>query len=94
MATFFMFGKYSAESLKKISGKRTQSAINLINKFGGKVEGMYALLGEMDLVFITSFPGIEQAMKASVSLSKLTGISFTTSPAVTVKEFDEIMAQV
>jgi uncharacterized protein with GYD domain len=93
MTTFFMFGKYSAESLKKISRKRTESALNLIKQLGGKVEGMYALLGETDLVFITTFPGIEQAMKASVSLSKLTGISFTTSPAVTVKEFDKIMTK-
>ena len=94
MTTFFMFGKYSAESLKKISGKRTQSALNLIKKFGGKAEGMYALLGEMDLIFITTFPKIEQAMKASVGLSKLTGISFTTSPALPIKEFDKIMAKV
>jgi uncharacterized protein with GYD domain len=94
MTTFFMFGKYSVESLKKISGKRTQSAVNLIKKFGGKTEGMYALLGKTDLVFITTFPRIEQAMKASVGLSKLTGISFTTSPALPIKEFDKIMTKV
>ena len=94
MTTFFMFGKYSVESLKKISGKRTQSAVNLINKFGGKTERMYALLGKTDLIFITTFPGIEQAMKASVGLSKLTEISFTTSPALPIKEFDKIMTKV
>jgi uncharacterized protein with GYD domain len=94
MATFFMFGKYSVESLKKISGKRTVAVVNLIKKFGGKVEGMYALLGETDLAFILTFPGMEQAMKASISLSKLTGISFKTYPAVTVKDFDKIMAKV
>jgi len=94
MATFFLFGKYSDESLKKISGKRTVAIANLIKKFDGKVEGMYALLGETDLIFITIFPGIEQAMKASVGMSKLTGISFKTYPAVTVEEFDKIMAKV
>jgi uncharacterized protein with GYD domain len=55
---------------------------------------MYALLGKTDLVFITTFPRIEQAMKASVGLSKLTGISFTTSSALPIKEFDKIMTKV
>ena len=55
---------------------------------------MYALLGEKDLVIILTFPGVEEAMKASVALSKLTGVSFTTSPAVTVEEFDKMMTEV
>jgi len=93
MATFLMFGKYSAESIKGISGKRTQKTISLIKKLGGEVKGMYALLGEKDLVFIVTLPGTEQAIKASVGLSKVTGISFTTSPAVTVEEFDKILAE-
>lgn len=94
MATFFMFGKYSAEASKQISSKRTEEAVNLIKKFGGEVKGMYALLGEKDLVFILTFPGVEQAMKASVALSKLTGISFTTLPAITIEDFDKLMAGV
>ena len=94
MATFFMFGRYTAEALKGISPKRTKDAEILIKKFGGKVESVYALLGEKDLVFILTFPGMEQAMKASVALSKLTGIAFTTFPAVTVEDFDKLMAEV
>lgn len=94
MATFLMFGKYSSEAAKGVSSKRTKEATRLIKKFGGDVKGMYALLGEKDLVFILSFPGIEDAMKASVALNKLTGIAFTTSPAVTVEEFDKLMAVV
>ena len=93
MATFFMFGRYTPEALKGISAKRTKDAENLVKKFGGKVESVYALLGEKDLVFICSFPGMAQAMKASVALSKRTAISFTTSPAVTVREFDRLMAK-
>jgi len=45
-------------------------------------------------VAITTFPGVEQAMKASVAISKTTGISFTTSPAVPVEEFDKLMTDV
>ncbi len=94
MATFFMFGRYSAEAIKGMSAKRTKEAEGLFKKYGGKVEAMYALLGEKDLVFILTFPGMEQAMKASVALSKATGISFTTLPAVTVEEFDKLISEV
>jgi uncharacterized protein with GYD domain len=89
-----MLGKYSSESLKGISSGRTDKALKLINKFGGEVKSMYALLGEIDLVFILTFPDVEKAMQASVALNKLTGISFTTLPAVTVKEFDKVMSKV
>lgn len=94
MATFFMFGKYSLEALKEMSADRTDRVVNLIKSLGGKVNSIYALLGEKDLVLIVSFPGIEQAMKASVALGKSTGISFTTSQAVTVEEFDRMIAEV
>jgi hypothetical protein len=53
----------------------------------------FLLLGEQDLLFVANFSGIEQAMKDSVALSKSTGISFTTSPAVTVEEFDKMIAE-
>ncbi|MFB0521443.1 MAG: GYD domain-containing protein [Desulfatiglandales bacterium] len=93
MGTFLIFGKYSSEALREISAERTQKAGNLIKKFGGEVTSMYALLGEQDLLFVANSSGIEQAMKASVALSKSTGISFTTSPAVTVEEFDKMIAE-
>ncbi len=92
MATFFMFGKYSPEALKEMSAERTDKAVSLIKKFGGEVNSMYALLGEQDLVLIADFPELEQAIKASVALTKMTGVSFTSSPAVPVEEFDKMIA--
>jgi uncharacterized protein with GYD domain len=89
-----MLGKYSSESLKGISSGRTDKALNLIKKFGGEVKSMYALLGEIDLVFILTFPDVEKAMQASIALNKLTGISFTTLPAISVEEFDKVMSKV
>jgi len=89
-----MFGKYSTESVKKIRADRTDKSLSLIKEFGGEVRSMYALLGEIDTAFILTFPGVEKAMQASVALNKLTGISFTTLPAVTVEEFDRLMAKV
>lgn len=53
---------------------------------------MYATLRENDLIFITDFPAYERSMKASLAVTKMTGISFTTSPALTVEEFDKLTA--
>lgn len=92
MATFLMFGKYSAASVKGISKKRTQKVSEVTKKLGGKVLASYALLGCHDLVFIVDLPDTAKAMKASIELAKATGIGFTTSPAVTVDEFDKIVA--
>ena len=94
MATFVMIGKYSLEALKGMSTDRTDKGISLIKKHGGEVKSMYALLGEKDLVFIVDFPDVKQAMGASVALSKATGISFATSQAVPVEEFDKLIGEV
>jgi uncharacterized protein with GYD domain len=63
----------------------------LIAENGGKVLSGYALLGESDLVLIVDLPGTAEAMKTSIGLAKLLGISFTTAPAVSVEEFDTLM---
>ena len=94
MATFIVFGTYSLEGMKGMSPERTKKATELVKKFGGEVKAMYALLGKTDLVAIVDFPGTEQAMQASVALTKFTGIQFTTSPAVPVEVFDKLMAEV
>ena len=91
MATFIMFGKYSSESIEKINAKRTEEAVNLIKRLGGEVKSMYALLGEHDLLFIVDLPGTEEVIKASIALSKMTGISFSTSPAMSVEAFDQLV---
>jgi uncharacterized protein with GYD domain len=90
--TFCMFGKYSSKSVKEISAERTVKASALFEAVGGKVKAGYALLGETDLLLIVELPGVEEAMKASVELNKLLGISFTTAPAVSMEKFDQLFA--
>ena len=94
MATYLVLGKYSSEGLAGMSAERTDKAEDLAKKLGGKVKAMYALLGEYDIAAIVEFPGTEQAMQASVAMSKLTKIAFTTLPAVDVEDFDKLMAEV
>ena len=92
MKTFFMFGKYTPEAIREMSVERTQQAISEIRNLGGEITAMNALLGEYDLLFCVTLPDIEDAIKASVALHKLTGITFSTSPAVTVETFDQLMS--
>lgn len=94
MSTFFMYGKYSPEAIKGISPERTRKATALIEKFGGKVNSIYALLGRYDLVLIVDLPSVQDVMKCSLSLNKLTGISFSSLPAITVEDFDKITAEI
>jgi uncharacterized protein with GYD domain len=91
MATYFMFGQYSPASVGKISASRTADATAVIGDCGGKVKAGYALLGKIDLVLIVDFPSNDAAMKASVALSKLLDIGFTTAPALSVEEFDKLV---
>ncbi len=90
MATYFMFGKYSQEALKGISGERTEKCKSLIKGLGGEVKSIYALLGVYDLVLIVELPGTKEIMKASVLMAKESGISFATAEAIPVADFDKL----
>lgn len=93
MATFLMLGRYSPEAAKGITAARTGQVESLIRKFGGELKSAYALLGKYDLAMIVELPGVEEQMKASLALQKLTGISFLSFPAVTVEQFDRLASQ-
>jgi uncharacterized protein with GYD domain len=94
MATYIFFGSYSSDAIKGISGKRTEKARELFQSLGGSLNAVYAVLGAYDLVLIAEVPGIKEAMKASLALNKQSGISFTTMPAVSVEEFDNLAAEI
>jgi uncharacterized protein with GYD domain len=91
METFLMLGKYSNEGLREIGPDRTKSARQLISELGGKVKSMHALLGGYDVVIIAELPNTKTAMKASMGISLLTGITFNSYPALSVEDFDKIM---
>ena len=94
MATYLLFGQYSQDALKDISAKRTEKARAVIEKYGGSVKAGYALLGDNDLVIVLDAPDTAAVMKISVGLSKMTGIGFTSAPAVSFEEFDQFMDEV
>jgi len=88
-----MFGTYTAAAEKKISSKRTKHANAVIKELGGKVLAEYVMLGKPDLLLIVELPSIDAVIKASVELTELTGISFTTEPALPVAKFDKLFAK-
>jgi uncharacterized protein with GYD domain len=94
MATYFMFGSYTPDALKGISASRTKKADALIQKLGGKVISLHALLGDKDLVLIVDFPGVEELTKASIGLARLTGVSFSTAQAIPIERFDNLIAEI
>ncbi|ODS41620.1 MAG: hypothetical protein A7315_01075 [Candidatus Altiarchaeales archaeon WOR_SM1_79] len=91
MAKYVMLGRYSVEGIKGISKERTKKVTDEIKKAGGKVDAMYAMLGNYDLCFVVDFPGNAEAMKTSVNIAKATGIGFRTLPAIPAEEFDRIV---
>jgi uncharacterized protein with GYD domain len=86
-----MLGKYSIEAIRGINPERTKKALKTIKKLGGRVESLYTLLGCYDLAAMVDFPKNADVIKASIALTRVTGIAFTTFPAMTVEEFDKIV---
>lgn len=93
MTTFVMLGRMHGESMKDINPQRTVEALALIKKYGGEFKSGYVMLGKYDLILILELPNKEQAIKTSVGLSRLLGVTFTTSPAITFDEFDKLMME-
>ena len=91
MATYFMFGKYSGKAMKDMGAERTEKAKSIIKENGGETKGMYALLGQTDLVLIVDLPDLQSAVKTSIALTRATRIDFSTSPAMAVEEFDQLL---
>ena len=92
MATYIMLGKYSPDALGRISADRTWEALAQIKENGGEPKATWVTLGGTDVVAVMDLPDTEHALRTSIGLSKLLGISFTTLPAVTAEEFDKLMA--
>lgn len=93
MATFFMFGRYSKQALEGVSVDRTRQAHQVVEKLGGKIKAIYALLGEYDLVIIAELPHMAEAMQASITLKRLSEISFFTAAAMPIEEFDQMVGE-
>ena len=91
MSRYLILGKYSIAGIKGASAGRTKKAVSIIRKNGGRVDAIYALIGEYDLALLADFPNNARLLKAVIALTKLTGIGFTSFPALTIQEFDKLI---
>lgn len=91
MATFIMMGKYSAAAVEQISSQRTEMANRIVRECGGTIVDAYATLGKSDIFVVAEFPGVGEAMKASIGLNQALGISFVTMPALRIEDFDKLI---
>jgi len=73
--------------------ERTRQVHRVVEDVGGHVKGIYALMGEYDVVIIAELPNMAEAMKASVALKRLTDISFFTTAAMPIEEFDQLIGE-
>ena len=92
MTTFLLLGTYTSEAIDGIDAERTKRAEEIVTGCGGKLRTVYALLGQYDIVMIAELPGTPEMVQASIELTRETGISFTTMPALPVADFDRLAA--
>ena len=86
MSKFLMCGSCPPEALKEVGVGYKEKVAEVINEFKGTVDAVYSTLGEYDLIVFADLPDVESAMNISIELNKLTGITFSTSPAVELHE--------
>jgi uncharacterized protein with GYD domain len=75
----------------KAAGKRVEAAEKVFAAMGGKLLGMYAVMGEYDYVAIGEIPNDEAAMSFLLSLASLGNVKTKTLRAFPQKEFVKIV---
>ncbi len=88
MQKFLLLGRYSAQGLKGASAARSKKAVAVVRKNRGRINAIFALVGNYDLAILAEFPQVPNLMRAVIGLSKLTGVTFASYPAVSLEEFD------
>jgi uncharacterized protein with GYD domain len=72
---------------------RIEEATKLFQKMGGKVIGVYLVMGEYDYVAIGECPSDEVATAFALALSSQGNVKSTTLKAFTAKEIPAILAK-
>ena len=93
MPTYISLMKFTDQGIKDIKNapQRLESAKKGIEALGGKLIGIYAVLGEYDYVAIAELPSDEVGMGFVLTLGALGNVRTTTLKAFPEKEFVEIV---
>jgi len=93
MPTYITLYEWTEQGVKDIKGApaRIEAAIKAAEGMGGRVLGIYIVMGEYDLVAVSEAPSDEVAATVSLALSSLGNVRTTTLRAFTKVEFAEIV---
>lgn len=93
MPTYIFLYKLTDQGIKNIKEmpQRLEKAIEASEAVGGKVLGVYSVLGEYDLVSIAEFPNDETVLSLALAFGSQGNVRSTTLKAFTKEEFTEIV---
>ena len=95
MPTYIFLYKLTDQGIKNIKEmpQRMEKAIEASEAVGGKVLGVYSVLGEYDLVSIAEFPNDETVLSLALAFGSQGNVRSTTLKAFTKEEFAEIVGK-
>ncbi len=95
MPTYIGLLKLTEQGSKDIMNApaRIDEGINLYQKMGGKVIGVYLVMGEYDYVVIGEAPSDEMQTAFTLALCSQGNVKSTTLKAFTAKEIPAILAK-
>ena len=93
MPTYIGLYKLTDQGIKNIKDApgRVEEAIKGAETMGGKVIGVYTVMGEYDYVTIGEFPSDETQMAFTMALGSRGNVRTTTLKAFTKEEFAQIV---
>jgi uncharacterized protein with GYD domain len=93
MPTYIGLMKLTHQGTKDIMNApaRIEEAVNLYQRMGGKVIGVYLVMGEYDYVSIGECPSDEIQTAFALALSSQGNVKTTTMKAFTAKEVPAIL---
>jgi uncharacterized protein with GYD domain len=93
MPTYIFLYKLTDQGIKNIKEmpQRIEKAIEASEAVGGKVLGVYSVLGEYDLVSIAEFPNDETVLNLALAFGSQGNVRSTTLKAFTKEQFAEIV---
>lgn len=93
MPTYICLHKLTDQGIKNIKDapQRIEEDIKAAEAAGGKVLGVYTVLGEYDFVSIGEFPNDETALTLGLALVAQGNVRTTSLKAFTKEEFAEIV---
>ena len=93
MPTYIILFKWTDQGIKEIKNltQRVQQNIKALEAMGGKITGVYAVMGDYDLVGIGEAPSDEVAMTFALGVGAQGNARTTTLKAFSMEQFAGIV---